>query len=834
MTDRIALDLKDAVRRLGATPGFTVAALAMLAIGIGGSSVIFTAVDAFALRERPFLRPHELVFVYQDSDEGQPSSNSYPTYLDVKGHTDLFSGVGAVMPEGTATLASDVGDAVQLPVEYATSSYFPVLGIHPALGRWFAPEEDLDGAAPVAVLTYSAWQRRFGGDPAIVGRAITLSGVNVTIVGVGPSTFNGFVPGLASDAWLSISALGPVGGVFRARTLTRREDHWFQIVARLAPGRSRGEAQAAMSFLAERTAREFPETDRGRKITVLDPSEVRVHPEIDPMLYPASGAPLVLAALVLTLVCSNLANMTLARGAARRRDIAVRLAIGATQAQVVRSLTLESVLLALTGGAAGLLLAWWAVELLGSWRAPLVDVAPTLSLDARVIAFSIGLSLATGIAFGLLPALRASRTELRQAIGGDVGRAVRVRDVRGALIALQIAIGIVLLIGGTLLMRTMVHALRIDPGFDVARLAMVSVDAGQAGLPPQLAPQLLLDLRDRVSGIAGVEGAALTTRAPVTRFGPSTSLVLDERALAAPDGSRSAEVRFASITPGYFNVAGIPIVHGRDFEDADNVTGAPVAIVSRAMAQRFWGTSDVLGRRYRHEGSQVWITIVGVAGDVPIQALAEVPAAFVYRPAAQRRSPMAIVIIRTAGDPAAVLPLVRQELRALNPRAPVLLAATMSDYVARSLALQRLVGTVIGWAAALAVVLACLGVYSVVAFTVARRRTEMGLRMALGATGHQVTTLGPRRDVAPGRGGCRRRARRRRVGEPGPERAPHRRQPARRADVRGRRSGRGSVGTTDHVDPGPSGGVRQPGSRAARGVGGLTRGQARVESETPR
>ena len=741
MTDRIALDLKDAARRLAASPGFTIAALLMLAIGIGGSSVIFTAVDAFALRERPFVRPHELVFIYQDSDEGQPSSNSYPTFLDVKAHADLFSGVGAVMPEGTATLASDAGDAIQLPVEYATSSYFPVLGLNPVLGRWFAPDEDVNGAAPVAVLTFSAWQRRFGGDPAIVGRSITLSGATVTIVGVGPSTFNGFVPGLASDAWLSISALGPVGGAFRARTLTRREDHWFQIVARLAPGRSRSEAQAAMSVLAERTGREFPETDRGRRITVLDPNEVRVHPEIDTMLYPASGAPLVLAALVLTLVCSNLANMTLARGAARRRDIAVRLAIGATRAQVIRSLTLESVLLAVTGGAAGLLLAWWAVGLLGSWRAPLIDVAPVLSLDARAVLFAIALSVATGIAVGLLPALRASRTELRQAVAGDAGRAVRIRDVRSALIALQIAIGIVLLIGGALLMRTMVHALRIDSGFDVERLAMVAVDAGQAGLPPQTAPQLLLDLRDRVAGISGVEGAALTTRAPVTRFGPSTSLVLDEHASPAPDGSRTAEVRFASITPGYFNVLGITLVHGRDFAEADSATGAPVAIVSRAMGQRFWGTSDVLGRRYRHEGSQVWITIVGVVGDVPIQALGERPAAFVYRPAAQRRSPMAVLIVRTAGDPAAVLPQVRQELRALNARAPVLQAATMSDYVARSLALQRVVGTVIGWAAALAVVLACLGVYSVVAFTVARRRTEMGLRMALGATGRQVTTL---------------------------------------------------------------------------------------------
>jgi predicted permease len=474
---------------------------------------------------------------------------------------------------------------------------------------------------------------------------------------------------------------------------------------------------------------------------VLDASQVRVHPDIDGMLYPATGAPLVLAALILTLVCSNLANLTLARGAARRRDIAVRLAIGATRAQVMRSLTLESVLLALGGGVLGLLLAWWAVGLLGSWRAPLIDVAPVLNLDARAIAFAIGLSLVTGIAFGLLPALRASRTELRQAIGGDAGRAVRVRDVRGALIALQIAIGIVLLVGGGLLMRTMLHALRIDSGFDTGRLAIVAIDASQAGLPSPAARQLLLDVRDRVSSLGGVEGAALTTRAPVTRFGPSTSLFLDERSIPGPDGSRSAEVRFASITPEYFSVMGIDLVHGRGFGPEDNGAGAPVAIVSRAMAERFWGTSDVLGRRYRHEGTEVWITVVGVAGDVPIQSVAEPPMAFVYRPLAQQPSAMGVLVIRTAGDPGAVIPQVRHEVMALNSRVPVLRASTMTDYIGRSLALQRVVGTVIGWSAALAVVLACLGVYSVVAFTVSRRRTEMGLRMALGATRQQVTKL---------------------------------------------------------------------------------------------
>lgn len=743
MSDRLSLDLRDACRRLLAAPGFSISALLILAIGIGGSTAIFSAVDAFVLRELPFARPHELVRVYQDSDEGQPESNAYPAYLDVAAHDTLFSGTAAVMPGFDGTLLNASGDAEVVPLEFATSTYFPVLGLQPALGRWFSASEDTPGAPAVAVVSHNAWRRRFGSDPTVLGRTIRLSGSAVTIVGVGPAEYNGFLPGLATEFWLSISSLRPVAGAFAERTLTRREDHWFQVVARLATGRTVEQAQRAMTDLAERLGREFPETDRGRRITVMSLDRVRVHPDIDAMLYPAAGLNLLLSALVLVLVCSNLASLTLARGAARTRELAVRLAIGATRAQIVRSLALESVLLALAGGAFGLLFARWAVTLPARVdMLPAASLITTIAIDYRVLVFALAVSLASGLAFGLLPAIRTTRSDLRPSLqpGASI-RSFRRAGMRGLLISIQVAISVTLLAGSGILLRGVSNALHADPGFTPAPLALVSIDTGQGGRPFPQGIRMLQELRGRVTALPGVESAALTTRPPVTAFGASNTIVLDGQAAPDAAGGRTVEVRTAAVTPGYFTTLGVPLLHGRAFTEADREGAEPVAIVSDAMASRFWGTSNVVGLRYRHQGSDRWIRIVGVAGRVTIETPGEAPAAFFYRPFAQAGFTRATLIARTAGDPAPLVRLIRQEVRAIDSLVPVTLATTMTEHIARAMAVPRAAAVVLSASGVLAVLLACLGIYSVVAFSVARRRTEMGVRMALGATSAQVVRL---------------------------------------------------------------------------------------------
>ena len=745
MTDRLMLDVRDAIRRLAAAPGFTAAALTMLALGIGSSTAIFSAVDTFALRSRPFARPSELVNIYQDSDDGRPDSNSYPTYVDVSQYADLFSGVGALMPEGNGTLLTDSGDAEAVQIEFATSTYFPVLGLQPRLGRWFGPDEDRPGAAPAAVLTHAAWRRRFASDPSVVGRTVRVSGAAVTIVGVGPPSHNGFISGLASDFWMSISALGPVGGAFRGATLTRRDDHWFQIVARLAPGRTVAEAQAAMGALAERVGREFPDSDRGRRITVMRSTDVRIHPEIDPMIYPTAGLNLLLTALLLMVVCSNLANLTLARGSARTRELAVRLAIGATRGQIVRSLVVESLLLSLVGGAVGLALAWWAIAVIDNVEIPLrLPVKAFISLDYRVAGFAVGISLLSGLAFGLLPAIRNSRKgfahtlkmESRAARG-----ALRIADLRGMLVVLQLAISLALIACGGILLRSMLNAMRVDLGFDPAAVAAVTIDPMQAGRTAQQSLQVLTDLRERAASYPGVEVAALATRPPLSPFGPSNTLVLDEHAMHRTQ-SGTVEVASAGVTPEYFDALRIRLVHGRGFTSADRTGTERVAIVSEAMARRFWRTSNVVGRRYRHgDSGTTWVTIVGVVQDVAIVSPGEAPRAFVYRPFAQGGYGRAALIVRGTGEPDALIGAIRQDVRALDPLIPLLQAASMRGHIDRALAAPRVASRLLTALGAMAVLLACAGIYSVVAFSVARRRNEMGVRMALGATARQVVRM---------------------------------------------------------------------------------------------
>ncbi len=407
MIDTMLRELRHAARRLIKAPVFSTTAIIIIALGIGANASMFTFVDAVLMRPQPFARPAELVDVYQDSDDGDPNSSSFPAYRDIAARTDVFSGATGIMPR-SATLMNDDG-VESVAVEYVTSNYFDVLGLPLTIGRAFSPLEDVDGGEPVAIVSYQTWRDRFGSDSEILGTTLRLEGAAITIVGVGPQSYGGIMPGFSRDLWLSLSAMRSTMGEYAATTLDRRGDHWFLIKARLAAGVSAVQAQAGMDALATRLATEFPEMNTGRDITVFGAGAVRLHPSFDSSLLPLSAGLMTLVGLVLVIACSNLANLLLVRASTRGREVSVRLAVGASRGRIILHMMSESVVLSLAGGALGLLLAGWTIRAFTAAQLPLGMPAPVdLRLDMRVVSFTLVVSLlyrrplraAPGIALG--------------------------------------------------------------------------------------------------------------------------------------------------------------------------------------------------------------------------------------------------------------------------------------------------------------------------------------------------------------------------------------------------------------------------------------------------
>jgi putative ABC transport system permease protein len=734
-------DLQYAVRQLLKAPIFTATALLIVAVGIGANTTAFSVVNAMLLRPQPFERPEELVDIYQDSDDGQPNSSSFPAYRDMAAYEDLFSGAAATYM-ASARLQRDES-LTQAQIEFATANYFEVLGLRPSIGRWFSETEDSAGGEAVAVLSYRTWQEQFGANPGVLGTVLRMNGAPVTVVGVGPRGYNGYLPVNVVDAWVSLSSLGPLQGPYSMATLQERGDHWFMVKARLRQGVTPAQAQEAMSGLAARLAREFPEHNTGRGITVFGAGEVRMHPSIDATLMPSAAVLMTIVGLVLLIGCSNLANLLLVRASGRTKEISIRVALGANRGQVARQLLTESVLLSLCGGVLGVLLAGWAVRGLMSVQLPLpISLSAELGLDARVLGFAFVLSVLTGVLFGLAPALRASRADLTGAMRDDTSP-ITIRDrrfgLRNGLVVVQVAISFVLLAGAGLFIRSLSNAENIDTGFAVDGVAFLQVNPALAGYQPAEARNVMNDLIERTRALPGVEGATLTTLLPVSPRG-TTSQVME--GYEPPSGQNSVEVPFAVVDAGYFDTLRIPLLHGRTFTALDNPDGERVAVVNESLAQRYFGDSNAVGRRFRSEGApDSWRRIVGVVGDAIIRNLTETTGPQAYFPWDQSGAPSGVVMVRTGGDPAAMAGMLRDQLRAIDPDIPALRAGTMAEHLADSLASSRMAVRFLSGFGAVALLLASLGLYGVVSFAVGRRMVEVGVRMALGAQGQQVMWL---------------------------------------------------------------------------------------------
>jgi predicted permease len=730
--DGFTQDIRYAVRRLVHSPVFTLGAVALLAVGIGANTTVFTVVDGLILRPPPWTESEQVVHIYQDSDDGEPNANSFPATRDMAAYVDVFASVAST----TASGATWEGPAGPEPVstEYTTSSYMSALGLEVQRGRWFGPEHDVVGGPLAAVVSAAAWRSRLASDPDAVGRTIRLNGQSVTIIGVGPERLTSTITPLLTDFWLSISSTG-VSGPFQVANLERREDHWYQTLARLRPGVGLPQAQAAMDALASRLAAEYPELNRGRGITVFSSRDVRMHPQGDAGLLMAGGLLSAIALTVLLLACANLANVLLLRGLGRTGEMAVRSALGAPRSRVARLFLMESILLAGVGGLAGLALARWLVAAVPSL--PVGDVLGgtlELTVDARVILFALGLMALTGILFGLAPAIRSAGTDVSQALRDDRRGSSSSRGtmrLRSVLVAVQVATSLVLVLGTGLLARSLSALQTVDVGADVDRLAYVRVDWTPSGQTPTEARAAMDELVELLGVLPGVESAALGSRLPAMPQGTTSTEV---EGYTPPAGTDAVELPFATVTDDYFETMGIPLVAGRLFDQDDVAGGGTSIVVSEATARRFWGDVDPVGRRMRGQGSATWTrTVVGVVGDVSVSRVGEGSTPLFYFSSRQNAGTPSFVLVRTAGDPAALLEPMRRTIAAWRPSVVVTAQGTVASHLGASLATPRFAAGAMGVFSALALLLAGLGIYTVVSFTVARRSSELGIRIALGA-----------------------------------------------------------------------------------------------------